>query len=238
MNKRSQCSRVGSALSANSGARRETAGKSTLLKSISILESVDAGTARLEGELYLENGRIVCPSVEKLRAQIVTVLQSANLFPSMTVLENLTFALRFAQGISKADAEDEAVDVAKRLEIDDILRRYPNEVSGGQAQKVSIGRAVLMKPKVLLLDEITAALSPTSIVAVIDALNWLKSEANSKHLSIIIVTHLMKFATEFAHRIHYMERGRILETGDASSFLEKCETREARAFVAANRIPF
>ena len=214
------------------------AGKSTLLRSISVLETVDAGDAALDGQRYLENGRIVCPSIERLRAQMVTVLQAANLFPNMTVMENLTFALPHVHQRPKDEAEAESEAMAQRLEIADVLLRYPNEISGGQAQKVSIGRAVLMRPKVLLLDEITAALSPTSIIAVIDALKWVKSEAANTHLSIIIVTHLMKFATEFAHRIHYMERGKIVESGEAASFLEKCQTREARAFVAANRIPF
>lgn len=214
------------------------AGKSTFLRSIAVLEAVDAGNALLEGVPYLQNGLVVCPSIEELRAQIVTVLQAANLFPTMTVMENLTFALRHVHGREKKQAEAEAADLAKRLEIDDVLLRYPNEISGGQAQKVSIGRAVLMRPKVLLLDEITAALSPTSIIAVIDALNWLKSEAASKRLSIVIVTHLMKFATEFADRIYFMADGRIVEAGKAATFLEECQSREARAFVAANRIPF
>lgn len=214
------------------------AGKSTLLRSIACLDRIERGNAFLGEEQYIRDGKVVCPSVEKLRSQIVTVLQSTNLFPSMTVLDNLTFALRHVHRRPSERANEEANDIAKRLSIQSLLHRYPNQISGGQAQIVSIARAVLMKPKVLLLDEVTSALSPTSIIAVIDALRWLKTEAENKHLAIIIVTHLMRFATEFAGVIHYMEAGKIIESARAATFLENCSSPEARRFVAANRLPF
>jgi polar amino acid transport system ATP-binding protein len=214
------------------------AGKSTLLRSIACLETVEAGNAYLGDGQYIKDGHIVCASVEKLRAQIVSVLQTTNLFPNMTVLDNLTFAPRHVHRRALVTATDEARGIAARLGIERLLRRYPNQISGGQAQIVSIARAVLMRPKVLLLDEVTSALSPTSIIAVIDALRWLKTEAENKHLAIIIVTHLMRFATEFAHMIHFMEAGKIIESARAATFLECCSTPQARSFVAANRLPF
>jgi len=213
------------------------AGKSTLLKCITALEDADSGDGFLDGDAYLRSGKLT-RKPEELRSRIVTVLQSANLFPTMNVLENLTFALTHVHGASKRAAEDEAVELARKLDVGDILLKYPNEISGGQAQKISIGRAVLMKPKVLLLDEITSALSPTSIIAVIDALNRLKSEGEREKLSIVIVTHLMKFATEYADHVLFMSKGRVAETGPAASFFETCRSDEAKAFIAANRIPF
>lgn len=214
------------------------AGKSTLLKGISCLEQVDSGDALLEAEQYLRDGEIVTPSVANLRSQIVTVLQNPHLFPTMTIADNLTFALRHVHRKGNAEAEAAAREIASKLGIIETLDRYPHQISGGQAQVVSVARAVLMKPKVLLLDEITSALSPTAIVAVIDALRVLGNQEASSHLSILLVTHLMRFATEFAQTIRFMNQGRIIESGNAATFIRDCSSFEAKSFFSANKNPF
>jgi ABC-type polar amino acid transport system ATPase subunit len=211
---------------------RSGGGKSTFLRCLSLLQQPEAGNAFLDGSQYLEQGQSLLPPWQ-IRKQIVMVFQNYNLFPNMTAMRNITLALEKVIGIDRNQAEERASAVATKLGIAEVLDRYPDSLSGGQAQRLALARAMVLEPKVLLLDEITSGLDPETIINVVEAITELRNADLSGSLSIVLVTHLMHFAADFADRIGFIHNGKIHEELPAKSFFQDCKLPETKAFVSA-----
>jgi polar amino acid transport system ATP-binding protein len=181
-------------------------GKSTLLRCVNLLEPVDGGRIVLGGE------EITAPDVDvnRIRQRIGIVFQAFNLFPHMTVLRNVTLAPTKALGKPKAQAEAEADDLLRRFGLADKRDEYPDRLSGGQQQRVAIVRALAMRPRLMLLDEVTSALDPELVGEV---LNVIRELAHSG-MTMLIATHEMSFAREIANRVCFLDAGVILEEGE------------------------
>jgi polar amino acid transport system ATP-binding protein len=180
-------------------------GKSTLLRCADLLEPIDGGSIHLDGARVAFEDR----SADETRRKLGIVFQGFNLFPHLTVLENVALAPRVALGLTPRAAERRAMDLLKSLGLAEKAREYPDKLSGGQQQRVAIARALATEPKVLLLDEITSALDP---VLVAEVLETLRSLAQSG-MTMLIATHEMAFAADVADRICYLEGGRLVEEG-------------------------
>ena len=180
-------------------------GKSTLLRCADLLEPIDAGSIHLDGARVAFEDR----NADETRRRLGIVFQGFNLFPHLTVLENVALAPRVALGLTPRAAERRAKDLLKSLGLTEKAREYPDKLSGGQQQRVAIARALATEPKVLLLDEITSALDP---VLVAEVLETLRSLAESG-MTMLIATHEMAFAADVADRICYLEGGRLIEEG-------------------------
>lgn len=202
-------------------------GKSTLLRTINLLEGIDDGQILLDGQDITAVG--VNPDI--VRAQVGSVFQAFNLFPHLNVLQNITLAPRQVHGISKSEAEASAMQLLERFGLADKARQYPDLLSGGQQQRVAILRAVITKPKVLLLDEVTSALDPILIAEVLSLISELKSEG----MTMMIATHEMGFAKRVADQVLFLHRGQILEAGTPADILENPRTAELTAFLGALR---
>jgi len=202
-------------------------GKSTLLRCVNLLESIDDGQIILAGEDITSVG--VNP--DKVRANIGSVFQSFNLFPHLTVIENITLAPRLVHGVSADHAKSQALDLLARFNLEDKANQYPDLLSGGQQQRVAILRAVINKPKVLLLDEVTSALDPILIAEVLSLISELKSDG----MTMMIATHEMGFAKQVADEILFLHKGEICELGDAKEMLHKPKTPELAGFLSALR---
>ena len=200
-------------------------GKSTLLRCINVLEKIDAGTITVDGE-YLTNGKV---DVNKLRQQIGIVFQAYNLFPHMTVLQNVTLSPRKARGLSKKQAEGRAYELLERIGLRDKAEEFPDRLSGGQQQRVAIVRALAMDPKLMLLDEITSALDPQLVSEVLQLVRGL-SEVG---MTMIIATHEMNFAREVASKICFLDAGVILEEGPPSQIFGDPQEPRTRAFLSS-----
>jgi polar amino acid transport system ATP-binding protein len=175
------------------------------LRCADLLEPIDGGSIHLDGALVAFEDR----SADETRRKLGIVFQGFNLFPHLTVLENVALAPRVALGLTPRVAERRAKDLLKSLGLAEKAREYPDKLSGGQQQRVAIARALATEPKVLLLDEITSALDP---VLVAEVLETLRSLAESG-MTMLIATHEMAFAADVADRICYLEGGRLIEEG-------------------------
>lgn len=189
-------------------------GKSTILRILMTLEGIDAGTVEIDGELVwsaTQDGRAT-PSdmahLRKIRSKVGMVFQQFNLFPHMTVLRNVTEAPVHVLGLSKEEARERALALLAMVGLSEKVDEYPARLSGGQKQRVAIARALAMQPKIMLFDEVTSALDPELVNEV---LNVLRSLARESEMTMLIVTHEMRFAREIADRIVFLENGRILE---------------------------
>ena len=202
-------------------------GKSTLLRAINLLEGIDDGQILLDGQDITSVG----VDADKVRAQIGSVFQSFNLFPHLNVLQNITLAPRKVHGIPKSDAEANAIALLERFGLVDKAKQYPDLLSGGQQQRVAILRAVITKPKVLLLDEVTSALDPILIAEVLSLISELKSEG----MTMMIATHEMGFAKRVADQVLFLHHGEILEAGSPADILENPRTSELKGFLGALR---
>ncbi len=211
-------------------------GKTTFLKCISLLLQPNEGNAFLDGQQYLTSAQSVFDPWE-IRRNIVMVFQDYNLFPNMTAMRNMTLALEKTRGMGTGEAEKVAIDMARKLGIDRMLDRYPNALSGGQAQRLALARAMVLKPKLLLLDEITAALDPETIVNVVQAIRELRQADETGDLTIILVTHLMRFAEDFADRVAFLYQGVIHEELPAREFFKNCLKPDTRRFISGFQIP-
>jgi ABC-type polar amino acid transport system ATPase subunit len=180
-------------------------GKSTLLKSINLLERIDDGQIFLRGE-DISDPRI---DADRTRARIGVVFQQFNLFPHLTVLDNVTLASRKVHGIPRAEAEATAEDWLNRIGLKDKLKQYPDRLSGGQQQRVAIIRAIMSNPELLLLDEITSALDPQLVGEVLDLVADLKASGST----ILMATHEMQFARSVADIVVFLKDGVIIEQG-------------------------
>ena len=178
-------------------------GKSTLLRCVNLLEPIDDGAILLDGDDISEPGRDPNP----IRRRIGMVFQSFNLFPHLTVLDNVAIGPRKVLGVSKAAARDTAAGLLARLGLAARVAAYPDQLSGGQQQRVAIARSLAMQPEVMLLDEITSALDPELVGEVLDVVRELKHEG----MTMLIATHEMGFARELADRVCFLDGGRILE---------------------------
>jgi polar amino acid transport system ATP-binding protein len=201
-------------------------GKSTLLRCINLLEPVDEGRILLAGE------EITAPGVDvnRIRQGIGIVFQAFNLFPHMTVLRNVTLAPIKALGKPKAQAESEADELLRRFGLADKRVEYPDRLSGGQQQRVAIVRALAMRPRLMLLDEVTSALDPELVGEV---LNVIRELAHSG-MTMLIATHEMGFAREIADRVAFLDAGAILEQGEPEQIFS--QPREPRTQQFLQRI--
>ncbi|MCP4416062.1 MAG: amino acid ABC transporter ATP-binding protein [Chloroflexi bacterium] len=198
-------------------------GKSTLLRCINRLFSFDYGRVLLDG-VDIEGEEM---SDNALRKRIGIVFQSYNLFPHMTVLDNITLAPRKVHGIGREEAKNQARDLLGLFDLQDQAESYPDRLSGGQQQRVAIIRAMATNPDVLLLDEVTAALDPELIGGVLKIIRDLKNDG----MTMVIVTHEMGFARDVADRVCFLDEGHILEEGDPVKLFTKPEHLRTRQFL-------
>ncbi|MBI1352533.1 MAG: ATP-binding cassette domain-containing protein [Actinomycetales bacterium] len=200
-------------------------GKSTLLRCINGLEPVDAGRIMLDGSVD-----VTAPSVDldQVRRRVGIVFQSYNLFPHMTVLDNVMLAPRKVNRTDGGRARDEAITLLERFGLAAKAGEYPDRLSGGQAQRVAIVRALAMQPELMLFDEITSALDPLLVGEVLDAVRELKHGG----LTIVMATHEMGFAREVADRVCYLHDGIVLEQGPPEQIFNDPREQATRDFLA------
>jgi polar amino acid transport system ATP-binding protein len=198
-------------------------GKSTLLRCVNLLERIDAG------RIILSGNEITAPRVDQnsVRKRMAIVFQSFNLFPHLTVLDNVTLALRKAHGIRRRDAEARAREVLDRLGLGDKLHDYPERLSGGQQQRAAIARALVVEPELLLLDEITSALDPELVGEVLAVIRELAASG----MTMVLATHEMGFARDVADRVYFMHEGRVLESGPPRDVLSDPQQPRTRQFL-------
>jgi polar amino acid transport system ATP-binding protein len=199
-------------------------GKSTLIRCINRLEAIQSG------ELTVDGLSLTDPNLDtaKLRADIGMVFQSFNLYPHMTVLQNITLAPVKVKGLSRLNAEKLATDLLDRVGIPEKASAYPANLSGGQQQRVAIARALAMHPKIMLFDEPTSALDPEMIKEVLDVISALASEG----MTMVVVTHEMGFARRVANRIVFMDEGNIVEVGHPEKFYTAPQSARAQQFLS------
>lgn len=200
-------------------------GKSTLLRCINGLESVDAGTIMLDGTVEIS---AIDADLDAVRRRIGIVFQSFNLFPHMNVLDNVTLAPTKVLGKSRADAEDAARALLAQFGLAAKEKDYPDRLSGGQAQRVAIVRALAMEPELLLFDEITSALDPLLVGEVLDAVRELKESG----FTIIMATHEISFARDVADHVCFLHNGVVHEQGTAAEVLGAPTDPVTQAFLA------
>ena len=199
-------------------------GKSTLLRCINLLEKVDGGTIVVDGQTI--TGTKI--DVNRLRQKIGIVFQAYNLFPHMTVLQNVTLAPRKALGISREQAEGHARALLRQIGLEDKADEFPDRLSGGQQQRVAIVRALATGPKLMLLDEITSALDPQLIGEVLE----LVRELAASGMTMIIATHEMSFAREVAEKVCFLDAGVIHEEGTPEQIFSSPREERTREFLA------
>jgi len=199
-------------------------GKSTLIRCVNRLEPIQKGEILVYGESIIGNG----VNLSKLRAEVGMVFQSFNLFPHMTVLENIMLAPLKVKGLPRADAEKIARDLLARVRIPDKADKHPANLSGGQQQRVAIARALAMQPRIMLFDEPTSALDPEMINEVLDVMTDLAKEG----MTMMVVTHEMGFARRVAHRVIFMDEGRIVEAATPHDFFSAPRSDRAKDFLS------
>jgi polar amino acid transport system ATP-binding protein len=198
-------------------------GKSTLIRCINRLEPIQSGEILVDGVSLNDPA---CDAV-KLRANVGMVFQAFNLYPHMTVLRNITLAPMKVKGLRTGDAEKIAIKLLERVGIPDKAQVYPANLSGGQQQRVAIARALAMQPKIMLFDEPTSALDPEMINEVLEVMSDLAREG----MTMVVVTHEMGFARRVAHRVVFMDEGRIVETGEPVKFFAAPASNRAKQFL-------
>jgi len=200
-------------------------GKSTLLRCINGLEQVDAGAIWLDGSLDVTD---LDADLDQVRRRIGIVFQSYNLFPHMSVLDNVTLAPRKVLRRSATQAQAQAMTLLERLGLADKAREYPDRLSGGQSQRAAIARALAMDPEIVLFDEITSALDPLLVGEVLDAVRELREGG----LTFVMATHEMAFARDVADRVCFLRDGVILEEGSPEQIFTNPVHEETRQFLA------
>ena len=198
-------------------------GKSTLLRCLNLLEPID------DGEIFLDGEDISIPGLDAnpIRQRVGMVFQSFNLFPHMTVMENIILSPTRTRGIDKATARVKATELLERFGLADKATSYPDQLSGGQQQRVAIVRALAVEPEVLLLDEITSSLDPELVAEVLDVVRELKSSG----MTIVLATHEMGFARDSSDVVCVLDGGRIVEQGPPSQVLSNPQSERAKAFL-------
>ena len=198
-------------------------GKSTLLRCVNLLEPVDSGRIFFEGEELTQKG----VSLPEVRQRIGIVFQQFNLFPHLRVMDNLTLAARRIKKMNRAEAERRAEELLARVGLEEKARSYPHQLSGGQQQRVAIARALVMRPHVMLFDEVTSALDPELVGEVLVVMRDLARDG----MTMLVVTHEMQFAREVGDRLIFMDEGRIVEEGKPLDVLDRPREERTRRFL-------
>jgi polar amino acid transport system ATP-binding protein len=198
-------------------------GKSTLLRCANLLETIDGGTISLFGQSLLD------PRIDPdlVRRHIVMVFQSFNLFPHLSVLDNILLGPVYAMKRNRAEVRAEALELLDRIGLRDRADEFPGRLSGGQQQRVAIVRSLAMKPSLLLLDEVTSALDPTLVGEVLD----LRVELAGSGTTMLVTTHEMNFARDVAHQVAYLERGVLMELGTPEQVFNNPRHESTRTFL-------
>ncbi|MGC7142443.1 MULTISPECIES: amino acid ABC transporter ATP-binding protein [unclassified Ochrobactrum] len=204
-------------------------GKSTLLRSINHLETVNSGQILLDGVQVNQplNGRAFERHINAVRQQMGMVFQHFNLFPHLNVMENITLGPIKLKGKSKQEAQELAVSLLKKVGLADKAAMYPSRLSGGQKQRVAIARALAMQPKVMLFDEATSALDPE----LVEEVNQVMKQLAQEHMTMLIVTHEMRFAAEVSDKVLFMDKGVVVEEGKPDLIFTNPENERTRAFL-------
>ena len=199
-------------------------GKSTLLRCLGLLETID------DGQILLADQDISDPRVDanRIRARFGAVFQSYNLFPHLSVLDNVTLASRIVHKVPRREAEERGLALLERIGLADLAREHPDRLSGGQQQRAAIVRAIATEPEVLLLDEITSALDPELVGEVLELVSQLAADG----ATILMATHEMAFAREVAHRIVFLDGGEVLEQGPPEQVLAAPREARTREFLS------
>ena len=199
-------------------------GKSTLIRLVNRLEEHQSGRVVVDGIELTDDAR----TIDRVRREVGMVFQSFNLFPHLTVLENLTLAPIWVQRVPRKEAEETAMHFLARVRIPEQAAKYPSHLSGGQQQRVAIARALCMKPKLMLFDEPTSALDPEMIKEVLDVMVELAREG----MTMMVVTHEMGFARTVADRVVFMDGGRVVEAAPPAEFFSAPKTDRAKLFLS------
>ncbi|MET0735399.1 MAG: amino acid ABC transporter ATP-binding protein [Microbacterium sp.] len=199
-------------------------GKSTLLRCLNLLEPID------DGQIFLGDEDISDPRVDanRARARFGAVFQSFNLFPHLSVIDNVTLALRVVHKVPRREAEERGLALLERVGLEDKARDHPDRLSGGQQQRAAIVRAIATDPEVLLLDEITSALDPELVGEVLELVRQLAEDG----ATILMATHEMAFARDVAHRVLFLDAGTIVEEGTPAQLLGAPREPRTREFLA------
>mgnify|MGYP001603654187 CR=1 FL=1 len=199
-------------------------GKSTMIRCINRLEDHQKGKIVVNGIGLTNNIK----NIEKVRAEVGMVFQHFNLFPHLTILENLTIGPIWVRKTPKKEAEELAMHYLERVHIPDQAGKYPGQISGGQQQRVAIARSLCMKPQILLFDEPTSALDPEMIKEVLDVMIELAEEG----MTMLVVTHEMGFAKTVAHRVIFMDEGQIIEINEPHAFFDNPDHERTKLFLS------
>ena len=209
-------------------------GKSTFLRSLNLMEEPTSGSIVFDGvditkkKVPDASGKLVKLDIDKHRQKMGMVFQHFNLFPHMTILDNMTLAPVQVKHVSKADAENQARALLRRVGLEDRAGAYPIQLSGGQKQRVAIVRALMMEPEVMLFDEPTSALDPEMVGEVLDVMRELAQEG----MTMVVVTHEMGFAREVGNRVLFMAGGKLLEEGSPKDIFENPQHSRLKDFLS------
>ena len=198
-------------------------GKSTLIRCINGLEEINSGEIIVDNLNMHENKK----NLQKIRTEVGMVFQHFNLFPHLTILENITIAQTLVKKVNKEEAKSTALELLKKVKLEDKASSYPGDLSGGQKQRVAIARSLAMRPKVLLFDEPTSALDPETIGDVLSVMKELAKE----NYTIVCVTHEMGYAKEVGDRIVFMDHGSIVEENSPEEFFNNPKSPRAKKFL-------
>ena len=201
-------------------------GKSTLIRTFNGLETLDGGQLDVLGERLDANNAE--PRVRAIRRRVGMVFQQFNLFPHLTILDNITLAPIKVQHRPKLEAEQRAMDLLNQMGIREQAPKYPAQLSGGQQQRVAIARALALDPEVMLFDEPTSALDPERVKEVLDAMRQLARGG----MTMVVVTHELGFAREVADRVMFMDQGQVVETSDPETFFSNAQEERSRRFLS------
>ena len=198
-------------------------GKSTMIRCINRLEEHQQGTIVVDGVELTDDLK----HIDHIRSEVGMVFQSFNLFPHMTVLDNLVIGQHLVRRMPKMEAEEVAMTYLERVKITDQAGKYPGQLSGGQQQRVAIARSLCMKPKIMLFDEVTSALDPEMVKEVLDVMIDLAREG----MTMLVVTHEMGFARTVADRVIFMDEGQIIEENTPDAFFDNPASERAQNFI-------
>jgi len=200
-------------------------GKSTFIRCVNRLERHDRGRIVVDGIELTDDIR----NIERIRSEIGMVFQSFNLFPHLTVMDNITLAPRNVRRWPKAQAEEKAMQLLNRVGIPEQARKYPAQLSGGQQQRVAIARALAMEPRIMLFDEPTSALDPEMIKEVLEVIEGL---AREMHITMVVVTHEVGFAKHVAHRVVFFDEGKLVEEAPPDTFFSNPQSDRTKLFLS------